>query len=57
MNPVGLKFRFMVLRRDDIHERAEELGLTVADIDESGFTRLPQRPGILVVRRQPVGDL
>ena len=32
-------------------ERALAAGLSVADIDESGFTRLPRRPGVLVVRR------
>lgn len=56
VNQVGLRFRFLVLRRDDIHERADELGLSVADIDQASFTRLSQRPGLLVVRRM-VADL
>ena len=47
VNVPGLRFKFVVLGVGDMHQRADETGWRIGDIDHAFVTRLPRSPGAL----------
>jgi len=51
VNVPGLRFKFVVLGVEDLHQRADETGRWIGDIDHGFLTRLQRHPGVLEAAR------